>query len=828
VSATGQNLGVAGKAAGGRKLIAVVYADMVGYSRLIGLDDVGTLERLRALRSELIDPAIHEYGGRVVQTGGDSLLVAFDSIDGAVRCAVKVQQQVPVYDDDQPPDRRIRFRVGIDMGDAIPDGTDLHGDAVNVAARLEGECPAGEICVSRAVRDHVHGRLDLRFAPIGELTLKNMPRPVEAFVLRLNGGAEGQVSNQSVVVKEWPTPLWRFRAGLVGTAAVLLVCILIVTGWWLTHGGTDIVKTPDVAATSGPTQAAVLSATQPANPTNTRPSKTPELSVVVLPFTNLGGVDDDTVDAIAEDVTTDLARLHDLLVIARNSAFVYKGKAIDVKRVGEELGVRYAVEGSVRNAGGPLRVTVQLISTETGAHIWAEPFDVRRDGIGYGVDDIVRQIAFALSAGIVNSEAARSARERPSNPNVADILLRARSIYNKPVTPQRQAELVPLYQRAIELDPTSATALAGLAEALLDSIRAFSDDPTAPEKIHRAEELLQRAELLRPDMWRVMLVRVGLLGWQDRCQDVIPAAQRAADAHPNLTGPHLWMGICLLRMGRAAEAIPALEQSIRRNPRNPNIFGRYRLFGYATLFLGRYDEAVQWFERALAANPSDNAQARSSDYASIAAAQALEGHIDAARLSAAEATRLAPTLTARSYLPFNIKNPVAVGQVARMRDGMRLAGIRDHADEEVDLGLPSDDALRTNYEAPTPTTVPGAQSIRTQDLVKLLEQRKPLVIDTINWGQSIPGAVGLWGAGIGGSLSDEYQDRLGRKMRQLTRGDRTLPIVAMGFNSERYQGRNLALRLVALGYTNVYWYRGGREAWEVAGLPETDFDVQDW
>jgi class 3 adenylate cyclase/TolB-like protein len=173
-----------------RKLIAVVYADMVGYSRLIGLDDLGTLARLKALRANLIDPAIEEHGGRIVQTGGDSLLIVFDSIDGAVRCAVKVQQQVPVLDGDQPPDRAIRFRVGINIGDAIADGTDLHGDAVNVVARLQAECPPGDVCVSRAVRDHVHDQLDLTFEPLGLLNLKNIARPVEAFLLRPGGSAQ--------------------------------------------------------------------------------------------------------------------------------------------------------------------------------------------------------------------------------------------------------------------------------------------------------------------------------------------------------------------------------------------------------------------------------------------------------------------------------------------------------------------------------------------------------------------------------------------------------------------------------------------------------------
>jgi adenylate cyclase len=193
-----------GRAPGGRKLIAVAYADMVGYSRLIGLDDTGTLERLRTLRNTLIDPVINEHGGRIVQTGSDSLLIVFDSIDGAVRCAVRMQQQVPLYDGDQPPDRAIRFRVGINIGDVIADGTDLHGDGVNVAARLQAECPPGGICVSRAVRDHVHGRLDLVFDELGALSLKNISRPVEAFALRLDASAvaleRGESKQQDIAI----------------------------------------------------------------------------------------------------------------------------------------------------------------------------------------------------------------------------------------------------------------------------------------------------------------------------------------------------------------------------------------------------------------------------------------------------------------------------------------------------------------------------------------------------------------------------------------------------------------------------------------------------
>ena len=214
--------------------------------------------------------------------------------------------------------------------------------------------------------------------------------------------------------------------------------------------------------------------------------------------------------------------------------------------------------------------------------------------------------------------------------------------------------------------------------------------------------------------------------------------------------------------------------------------------------------------------------------AAIAAAQALAGRNEDARASAAEAVRLWPTLTAQSYYNYKITNPLNAAQVSRMRDGLRVAGIRDHVDEDADTGLSADDVLHTDYEAPTPIAVLGARTIRTPDLAALIEQRKPLVIDTNSWGRSIPDAVGLWGAGIGGDTSDEFQARLDRKMQQLTGGDRTVPVVAMGWNAERFQGRNLALRLVALGYDDVYWYRGGREAWEVAGLPVTELMTQDW
>ncbi len=353
-----------GRTPGGRKLIAIVHADVVGYSRLIGLDDAGTIRRLRALRRALIDPAIREHGGRIVNTAGDALLIVFDSVEGALRCAVKVQQAVAVYDGDHPSDRRIRFRVGINVGDVIPDGTDVHGDVVNVAARLQAECPLGGICVSRAVRDQVRGRLDLDFENIGQRTLKNIARPVEAFVLRLDPSAPP--------VKR-PSPRTLVLAGL----ATLLLAGAGGAAWWLRYERPSL-----FAEAPGATARSVSAFVPPA----VGLSAAPRLSLVVLPLNNLGGdgLESYVVDGITEDLTTDLSRVPGLVVIARESAFTYKGRAIDIKRVGEELGVRYVLEGSVRKFGKSLRINAQLISAETGAHLWADRFDVDSGAFGIG------------------------------------------------------------------------------------------------------------------------------------------------------------------------------------------------------------------------------------------------------------------------------------------------------------------------------------------------------------------------------------------------------------------------------------------------------------
>jgi len=570
----------------------------------------------------------------------------------------------------------------------------------------------------------------------------------------------------------------------------------------------------------------------------TTPRPAPRLSLVVLPFENLSGdaSRDYLVDGITEDLTTDLANVPGLLVIAHNSAFSYKGKPIVIKQVGEELGVRYALQGSVRQVGSALRVNVRLVSTETGAELTADRFDADVGGAapdqGTGQDEIVNRIARAMNIQLVNIESARGARERSANPDALDLLLRARALYLLPPNPERRTEAIALLERAVQLDPYSAKALVSLASLLLDELTE-TDDPRAPATFDRAEALLAKAEGLprQPGYDGVMATRGFLLRYEGRCSEAVTVLRTMIDAYPNAELGHYQLGVCLMVLGRPAEAMPQFEQAIRLDPRSPWINGFYRRMGEASLLLGRYDDAVSWERRSIAADLGAGAEFLAHRYLWIAAAHALAGRLEDARGAAAEARRLMPTTTLRGW-PTSMwtswHSTVWLAQLAQVREGLRLAGVRDHADEDADHGVAADNVLHMRDVGWTPIAAPGARTIRTADLPMFLEQRKPLVLDVNAWGRSIPGAIGLRGAGVGGSTSDPSQTRLDHEMRELTHGDLTMPVVTMGWNADSFSGRNLALRLVGLGYREVVWYRGGREAWEVAGLPEVSVVSQAW
>jgi adenylate cyclase len=327
---------------------------VAGYSRLMGADEEGTHERLKAHRRELVDPKISEHSGRIVKTTGDGMMVEFASVVDAVRCAAEVQRAMIDREAGMPEDRRIRYRIGINLGDIIVESDDIFGDGVNVAARLEALAESGGICISRMVRDQIRDKLAYAFEDLGEQSVKNIARPVRAYALRPEAIADLPAMSFSIAIP-------RRHIARVAMAAAVTSALVIAGGAWLLWPVTK------------PSPAAAVAATT----TIAQPLHAPRLSIVVLPFTNLGNDPDQQyfADGITEDLTTDLSRIANMLVISRNTAFTYRNKPIDTKQIGRELGVRYVLEGSVRRSSNQVRVNTQLIDAETDAHLWADRFD---------------------------------------------------------------------------------------------------------------------------------------------------------------------------------------------------------------------------------------------------------------------------------------------------------------------------------------------------------------------------------------------------------------------------------------------------------------------
>ena len=553
----------------------------------------------------------------------------------------------------------------------------------------------------------------------------------------------------------------------------------------------------------------------------------PRLSLVVLPFENLSGdpKDDYLAEGITDDVTSDLANLPNAFVIAHQSADSYKGKPLDVREVGKELGVRYVLEGSVRRMGAVLRVNAQLVSGETGADLWSDRFDEQISDLSSGQDQIVTRMRSELGVSLVEIEEARSLRERPTTPDAFDLVLRARYILYQPPTKERREEALALYEQALLLDPQSVPALAGAAFLLMERSGYPADNA---DDIERAGRLLAQARAISPSSWIALNFTVQWLRKMDQWQEAIAAAEELVRRFPNNPVGFFDLAQSKTIAGHAEEAIPLQERAIQLDPRSAWLFARYSDMGFASLLLGRDEDAIRYLERSLSLNPG---YYRSQwTYRFLAAAYARAGRPADARHALSEADSRFPYDTVRSHWPDDPSSKVYNEQIRALQDALRLAGERDHADEDADFDVPVDAKLHRDFAGLTPTSVPGATTIRTKDLATLLVESEPVVIDTVSysWGRSISGAVGLSHSGVGGSFTDAVQDRLRNKTRALTGGDLSRPIVAVGWNSERFDGRNLALRLTALGYTRVYWYRGGREAWEVNGLPETDLDVQPW
>src|ERR1700738_2571083 len=438
-----------------RRLAAILAADVAGYSRLMGVDEEGTHERLTAHLRELVDPKIKEHHGRIVKKTGDGMLVEFPSVINAVRCAAEVQRGMGDRNAETAEDKRITFRVGINLGDVIAEPDDIYGDGVNVAARLETLAEPGGICISRVVRDQIRDKLPYPFEDRGEQSVKNIARSVRVFALRPEAGADLPAASPPAPASQ------RRRIVPVATSATAAAALVIaVIAWWFWPATRSSPTPPGVVGTASESAQTVPSVIEPA--------VAPRLSIVVLPFANLSNDPEQQyfADGITEDLTTDLSRIHSSFVISRNTAFTYRGKPVDTKQIGPALSVRYVLEGSGRRSGNQIRVNAQLIDAESDAHLWAERFDRDTSDLFALQDEITSRIAVTLNLELVTAEAARPTE----HPEAMDYILRGRAVRAKGPARENYAESFSLFERALALDPSSVDAKSYLALTLVNRV----------------------------------------------------------------------------------------------------------------------------------------------------------------------------------------------------------------------------------------------------------------------------------------------------------------------------------------------------------------------
>ena len=511
-----------------RRLAAILVTDVVGYSRLMHSDEALTLERLRRLRSELLDPKLHDYSGRMVKSTGDGMIAEFHSAVDAVQYAVDVQRAIKDSNSLTESPGYLTLRVGINVGDVVVEGDDLFGDGVNVAARIEGIAQDGGICISGTVHDQVKDKLDLVFEDRGLRNVKNISEPVRTYSIRIDGQPGARLLFPSV-----------------------------------------------------PTEGA---------------------SIAVLPFDNMSGEaeQDYFSDGITEDIITDLSKISSLLVIARNSSFTYKGRAVDVKQVARELGVRHILEGSVRRAGNRVRITAQLIDGATGGHVWAERYDRVLEDIFAIQDEITMTIVNELKVHLKLAEKDRLTQRHAPNIEAYDLTLRGRDLIFS-ATRDRQEESVKLFERAIELDPNLTFPRSGLAFAhILAYVNNWTPDPQATlDLAHRTAE--KALELGPDDALAHRALAVALL-WERRMEEACAVLAKAVELAPGDAETHVTRGNMLVYMHEPDLAIESLERAMRLNPRYPDMWLYF--LAHAHFMKGDYELAEPLLRERIAKSPN--------------------------------------------------------------------------------------------------------------------------------------------------------------------------------------------------------------------------------
>ena len=584
-----------------RRLAAVLAADVAGYSRLMGRDEERTLANLKSFRKTLVDPAIAAHRGRIVKTTGDGMLVEFASAVDAARCAVEVQRSMAVRNADVPQDLRIEFRIGIHVGDIIIDDNDIFGDGVNIAARLEGIAEPGGVCISDDAHRQVRGKIDIALDDIGEQTLKNIAEPMRAWRIRLAGGAASAI-----------------RSSL------------------------PPIRVQDLALPDKP-------------------------SIVVLPFDNMSAEpgQDYLADGIVEAITAALSCIRSFFVIARSSAFTYKGRATNARDIGKELGVAYLLEGSVQKAGNRLRIIVQLIETEGGAHVWSSRFDGAIDDFFDLEDRITEQVAGALQPSIRIAEIERSRRKRPQDLSCYDFTMRAMP-HVWALEKDESAKALELLEKALAIDPAYplALSLAGWCHAQR-SVYNWADDIAVSHAMARS--LAERAAEMSGDDPIILAVLGAVHTFVRNHGTARVLLERAVTLDPNAAWAWSRLGWLENYSDQPERAIANFERALRLSPIDPMNFNNYVGIGSAHEITEEYDRAAAFYRRALEERPN-----ASWIYRNLAPVLSGAGRFEEAKQAFADLMRSYPDLTVSKFKQAMV---FSAPTLDRMAENLRKLGL---------------------------------------------------------------------------------------------------------------------------------------------------------
>ena len=632
-----------------RKLAAILVSDVAGYSRLAGTDEDRTLARLRTLRSDLIDPIISVHHGRIVKRTGDGSIIEFRSVVDAVRCAVEVQTAMIERNAGVPPEKRIEFRVGVHLGDVVEESDgDLMGDGVNIAARLEGIAKPGGICLSEQAYWQVKGRLDLKVSDLGATQLKNIAEPIRVYSLQVGAQADAKVATLSA-----PAP--PSAASVPGRRSVLALSALAIA----------------LLLAAGAAAWHFVGANQPAPIASTPSADAAHLSIVVLPFTNLSGdpSQDYFADGITENLTTDLSRLSGSFVIARNTAFTYKGKSVDAKEIGKELGVRYVLEGSVQRDQNQVRVNAQLIDATTGGHLWAERFDKPLSNLFSMQDEIVASLASQLGVELITHEARRA--ERVPAPDSMDLYLQGTAWYNKGRNPADIDRARGFFERALALDPNNLDAALGKVMADFQVAVSYSVDDRF-ERLHSIEAQLNRVLSQSPNNAGAHFLMGRILNQTNRQAQAIDELNRALTLNPNLASAHAIIGLAKLYDGHPEETESHELEALRASPRDTDAYFWVGWMAEAKLYLGAFEDALNLCHRSIELNRNYP----TARFTYCAAILVELGRLDEAKSEVKAGLALSPNFTLRRYRDAaQSDNPAFLKGRERIIEDIRKAGV---------------------------------------------------------------------------------------------------------------------------------------------------------